>query len=295
MKTIAIDIGGTHVKWAVLDKDLKIIENGKFESLAFEIKTKGIFKNVANKIIELKRKYNNDVDGVAISLPGIINSKTTKIMVETNNLPESKGLIVKEEMKKYFDLPIVAMNDANAAALGEMTNGEMKGYKSGILITIGTGIGMGIIINGKIYEGPFYSAGEVGRQNIDGRMWEHSSSTRTLINSTKLFLGINDLMGEEALNLTKEDKIINEIFNKWIDSLSVGISNLINVLDPEIVVLGGGISENNIFDIETIKNKITLYLNNNTKTNEVKIVKSSTGNNAPLYGVTKFFRDRNKK
>ena len=272
MKTIAIDIGGTHVKWAVLDKDLKIIENGKFESLAFEIKTKGIFKNVANKIIELKRKYNNDVDGVAISLPGIINSKTTKIMVETNNLPESKGLIVKEEMKKYFDLPIVAMNDANAAALGEMTNGEMKGYKSGILITIGTGIGMGIIINGKIYEGPFYSAGEVGRQNIDGRMWEHSSSTRTLINSTKLFLGINDLMGEEALNLTKEDKIINEIFNKWIDSLSVGISNLINVLDPEIVVLGGGISENNIFDIETIKNKITLYLNNNTKTNEVKIV-----------------------
>ncbi len=293
MKIIAIDIGGTFTKWAVLDENLTIIEKGKFETHALIIKMTKVFENAAKKVVHLNKKY-NDVIGVGISLPGIVNSKTSEILTETHNLPKSKGLYIKEEMKKYFDLPVEVINEANAAALGEVTNGEMEGYSSGILITIGTGIGMGIIINGKIYEGFSFAAGEVGRQNIDGRMWEYSSSTRAFIRNVKLFLGVNDLTGEEVLNLTKEDKIIKGIFNRWLNYISIGISNLINILDPEIVVIGGGVSENTMFDIEVIKKKISFCLNNNTKAEEIKIVKTSKGADSSLYGAAKFFMDKVK-
>ncbi len=292
MKLIAIDIGGTFTKWAVLDENLSIIKKGKFETHALTIKMTKVFESVAEKVVYLNKKY-NDIIGVGISLPGIINSKTSEILIESHNLPKSQGLCIKEEMKKYFDLPVEVINEAAAAALWESKNGEMKKYGSGILITIGAGIGMGIIIDGKIYEGSSFAAGQVGRQNIDGRMWEYSSSTRALIRNVKLFLGTNNLTGEEVLNLIKKDKIIKGIFNRWLNYISIGISNIINILDPEIVVIGGGISENEIFDIEVIKKKISFRLNNNTKAKEIKIVKTSKGADSQLYGVAKFFMDKN--
>lgn len=272
MKLIAIDIGGTFTKWAVLDENLSIIKKGKFETHALTIKMTKVFESVAEKVVYLNKKY-NDIIGVGISLPGIINSKTSEILIESHNLPKSQGLCIKEEMKKYFDLPVEVINEAAAAALWESKNGEMKKYGSGILITIGTGIGMGIIIDGKIYEGSSFAAGQVGRQNIDGRMWEYSSSTRALIRNVKLFLGTNNLTGEEVLNLIKKDKIIKGIFNRWLNYISIGISNIINILDPEIVVIGGGISENEIFDIEVIKKRFLFAWTTTQKQKKLKLLK----------------------
>ncbi len=293
MKTISMDIGGTFIKWAILDEELNIIEKGKFLSKAFEVKTVGILKKVSNKVNDLKAKY-IDVDGVGVSIAGVVDSKTGKVIVGTLNLPESQGKNIQNLIESEVNLPVRIINDANAATLGEATVGELKGESDGVLITIGTGIGGGLIINGEIYEGKHLSAGEIGRHYVGGRKWEEKNSVRTLINRITLAFDLENIDGEKILSMIDENKMINEIYLDWLQGIAEGISNIINILNPGTVVIGGGISENPKFNIDQIKEMISKYVAKEILI-QTNILKSSTGNDAALYGAAKFLKKQIKK
>ncbi len=292
MKTITIDIGGTFVKWAVIDENYKIIEKDKFETNALYIKGKGIMELIANCIKELRERY-DDIDCVGISVPGAVDSNTSEILAATKNIPESQGLNIRKEINKHININIEVINDANAAALGEKVNGELNGVDTGVFITLGTGIGAGIIIGGEIYEGFRFSAGEVGRHYIDQGTWETFSSVRGLTNSFHLMFGRN-FSGEECFEYGKENEIAINYIDKWYRSVSLGIANIIYILNPEKVIIGGGISTDDSLSLEQInkhlKNIVSIEILENTV-----IKKSSSGNDAALYGLAYLCKSRRNK
>ncbi len=293
MKIISIDIGGTFIKWGVIDKNFKILEKGKFKTDAFNIKTKGILKNVAEKINKLLDKHGGDIKGIGISIAGIVDSKTSKVLTPAVNLPESNNLIIIDELNKYLNknLPIRVINDATAAALGEMEIGYLKNVNDGILITLGTGIGAGVIINGQIYEGGFYGAGEVGRHSINGITWEQDCSVRSLIMEISLLLDRKDLTGEEIFELKKINPLVNEIYEQWLLKIARGLANIIYILNPTKICLGGGIVQNENFKIEKIDEKLKSMILKHDIYKNVEILKAKLLNDAALYGVASWVKE----
>lgn len=287
MKSISIDIGGTFTKWAVLDENLKIVSKGKFETHALTKKAKGIMELVGKKANSLKKEY-EDISFLGVSVPGSVDSKTGVIIMATKNIPESQGMNIVNEIGKYCDLPIKVINDANAAALGEMAVGSLKGIKNGVLVTLGTGIGAGIIINGEIYEGSSYSAGEVGRHFTGDFRWEDSYSTRSLINIMTLRLGRKEeVSGETIIDLYESNPVAKEVFEDWLNGIAKGLANIINILNPETLSVGGGISENDKISSKLIVEKLE-GLVHPVILDSTNIVKATTGNDAALYGLALF-------
>lgn len=292
MKTISIDIGGTFTKWAVLDENLNIIKKGKFKTEALERKAEGIMKETASFINELVKEF-PDVKAAGISVPGAIDSDNGVVVLATKNIPGSQDMNLGEEIGKYTKLPVKFINDANAAALGEKAVGSLKDAKNAVLITLGTGIGAGIIINGEIYQGSAYASGEVGRHYVGAERWEDQYSTRTLINNVNLMTGVTDLTGEKILKLYDEntDKTVREQVDLWIYGVAQGVSNIINIVNPDTIALGGGISENSLVSEGLITEKLKDFVRPQIL-NKTKIVKAVTGNDAALYGVALFCRSQ---
>ncbi len=288
MKTIAYDIGGTFVKWAILDDEINIIEKGKYETNAHEVMASGIFKDVSNNAISLKEKY-PDIEMIAISVPGVVDSETGIVLSATHNIPGSQGMNIKEEIAKWTSIKVSVINDANAATLGEKANGSLKNVSTGVVVTLGTGIGGGLIINNKIHQGHFYSAGEVGRHIVNGKTWEKQFATKGLIDSAKAHLNEENVRGEDLVALTKNDNELLKIYNDWLDGVAQGIANIINIINPEVISLSGGITENDDFKIDEISKLVSKYVLNEILEN-TKITKSSSGNDAALYGATLFSR-----
>lgn len=289
MKILSYDIGGTYIKWAVIDEENNILEKGKFDTNAHEIKAEGIFRNVSLNANELRDKY-PDVSAIGISVPGVVDSKTGIVFSATHNIPESQNLDIKSEIAKYTDLKVSVINDANAATLGERANGSLQNVDTGVVVTLGTGIGGGIIINGKIFQGHLYSAGEVGRHIVEGNTWEKQFSTKGLIEMAKEYLQRENVSGEELIPLAKADPDLNKIYNKWLSGVGQGIANIINIINPEVISLSGGITENFTFEIKDVEKHISNYVLPEIL-DRTKIVKATSGNDSALYGVALFCRE----
>jgi len=184
MKIITFNIGGTFTKYAVIFSNSKILEEGSFFTRALEIEPEEIIQNVINMITKLLKKYPG-ISAIGISLPGIIDSEKGTILKPITFIPGLVDLDLVKIISSHFKLPVVLMNDANAATLCEFEKGALQKTKNSVLVTIGTGIGAGIIINGKIFEGTDYSVGEVGKTIIDGLPWELNGSRRALLNNAQ--------------------------------------------------------------------------------------------------------------
>ncbi len=168
-KYIVFDIGGTFVKYAVVDSSFKIIMKDKFpfEAMKRDCK-KEMIPLIGKTITDLEKKYGK-VDGIGISTAGDIDPNTTLVIGACPNHNNYAGTIFKDVLKPYTSAPLVVENDANIAALGESVNGDLKGIKDAVMITLGTGIGCGIIIDGKIFKGPSGCGANVGYLNILGK------------------------------------------------------------------------------------------------------------------------------
>ncbi len=271
MYYIGVDLGGTNIAVGIVDSDLKIIEKG---SVPTNPNRPGeeIVKDMADLSARLLAKRNIPLSQVAyagISSPGAINSRDG-IVEYTNNLP-FKDFPIADLYKKYLAVPKVYVeNDANAAALAEALAGVAKDADNSVMITLGTGVGGGIVIGGKIYSGFNGAAGELGhvviehngRQCSCGRRgcWETYSSATGLTNMTKEKLtecrlkGIPTLMNDEvekndgkvtartAFNAMKQgDTVAQEVVDEYIEYLATGLANIINIFQPEVLSIGGGV------------------------------------------------------
>ncbi|MBR6510431.1 MAG: ROK family protein [Clostridia bacterium] len=268
MYKLGIDLGGTNIVASVVDDNFKIISTAKRKTNcprpAEEIVAD--MAAVALEAIELAGIKKEDIDGAGVGSPGSIDPENG-IVVYSNNLgffdlPLSKMLKEKTGLDFYLE------NDANAAAYGELLAGAGKGAKNFIMITLGTGVGGGVIIDGKIYSGSNHAGAELGHTVIamDGEMctcgrqgcFEAYASATALIRQTKQAMikypdtvmwdlvdgDIKAVSGRTAFDaMRKGDKAGKAVVDRYIEYLAVGIANNVNIFQPEILCIGGGISK----------------------------------------------------
>ena len=315
MYTIGIDLGGTGIKAGLCDANLNILDKDSCPTLAHRSGEEIVadMAGLAKNLIERNNLTLNDIEYIGIATPGIANSRLG--MVEyANNLP-FKNFPMAEVFKKYLPVSrIYLANDANAAALGEALVGAARGSKNSIMVTLGTGVGGGIILDGKIFSGGLNDAGGElghtvivagGRQCSCGRRgcWEAYCSASALTDITKAKMrelklkGIHSLLfdcadregkvsARTAFNAKYRGDAHGEaIVNEYINNLAVGITNLINTFQPEIICIGGGVSGEKEKLIEPLSIIVASeqYTRANEKKTQIKV--ASLGNNAGIVGA----------
>lgn len=266
MLYLGIDVGGTNIAAAVVNDEMKLVATGKVRTRT-GISHAEFCDDVAQaafNAIEAAGCQLSDCEYCGIGAPGVINAKEG-IMVYSNNLG-IENLALSREMEARLSLPVFIENDANCAALGEVMAGAARGAQSALAVTLGTGVGGGIIIGGKIYPGINGVAGEIGHMVIIpggeectcGRRgcWEAYASATALKRQTRraMELAPESLMWKHAVTLDKVsgktaframrdgDSAAQQVVDNYIYYLSEGLVNVINILQPEVVCIGGGVS-----------------------------------------------------
>lgn len=264
---IGVDLGGTKINTGIIDESGKIILSIKVPTLAKEGPypvIERIKKSIYDVLIEANMKL-EDIKGIGIISPGPIDSEKG-LVVNPSNLPGWDHIPIVKLLKEEFKLPVMLDNDANAAALAEYMFGSGRGLKNFVYITVSTGIGGGIIINGKLYRGTNSNAGEVGHMTINyngpkcncgnfGCFETYASGTAIARYAKKAVFDnrttlIKELAGENEITAQhvfeaaiKEDPVAIELIDEEAFYLGVGISNIIAFANPERIALGGGVSK----------------------------------------------------
>ena len=290
MKVIGLDIGGTAVKYGLLDENGVILELGEFPTGA-EKGVENLFKNICGVI---DKYLSDDILGIAISGTGQIDGTIGKVIGGNPIIPGWIGTNLVEKLEDRYKIPAVLENDVNCAALGEKWLGAGKNSENFVCLTIGTGIGGGIILNGDIFRGDTYVAGEFGHIQIvkSGEeclcgkkgCYERYASATALVKMVKEKTG-KTLNGKEIFELEKSgDKEIKEIVDRWIDYFTDGLSTIAYIFNPPLVVIGGGVTKQGEYLLNRILVSLDSKLGINYKKN-LKIKFAELGNNAGILGA----------
>ena len=301
---IGVDLGGTNTRTALVARSGDILEKQKEETLAAEGHEKVIAKLIRN--IDRQRanadQYGRRVAAVGVGAPGVIYEQTG-VVVKSPNFPDWNDLPLKQILEGKLKLPVFIENDANAAALGEQWRGAAKDIRSMIFLTLGTGVGGGIILDGRIWHGADGMAGEVGHMTIipDGRTCgcgnrgclEMYASSRGIVMTFKAMCAEKRLDAEDRKELTSAqiyqaarngDTVAHLVMKDMGRYLGIGIANLINIFNPEMVVIGGGVMD--AWDLfidatrEEVRKRAFAYTAERTK-----IVPSMLGDEAGMVGA----------
>lgn len=242
-KFICIDIGGTSIKYGILRETGIIIEKGNMDTDALKEGGQGIFEKI--KYIISKYLKNYEVEGICISTAGMVDPKDGKILFALEHLiPGYTGMEIKKEVEKEFNIRCEVENDVNCAGLGEMWLGAGKGASSSVCLTIGTGIGGCIIINNELIHGFSNSTGEIGYMKINGEDFQNVASTTSLVKRVARLKNIaeENINGKMIFDMAKnKDQDCLKEIDYMIKSLAIGIANLSYIINPEVIILGGGI------------------------------------------------------
>ena len=315
MYTIGVDLGGTNIAVGLCDENLNIVEKASVPTMA-EREGELIVKDMAalaEKLIANNGLTLEDIEYVGIATPGTANGKTG-IVEYANNL-HFLNFPIADIFKKYLPVKkVLIANDANAAALGEALAGAAKGTQNSVMITLGTGVGGGVIINGKIFDGGVNCAGAElghtvivsgGRQCSCGRRgcWEAYSSATALTNMTAEKMtelkikGIPSLLFDEsekegktsartAFNAMRGgDKYGAELVDDYIYYLAEGITNMINIFQPEILSIGGGVCNEKEYLTKPLIEIVERDQYTRTNSHKTKIVTAVLKNDAGIIGA----------
>ena len=313
MYRIGIDLGGTNIAAGIVDDDYKIIAKGSVPTKA-DRKAEEIMKDMGelcNNLIKEAGLSVDDIEYAGIATPGSADPEIG-VVHYANNLPFVEFPIAAT-LQKYLKVKTVLIeNDANAAAKGEAIAGAAKGCNHAVMITLGTGLGGGIIIDKKVYAGFNFAGAELGHMVIEynGRQctcgrkgcWEAYSSATGLINMTKDKLretkekdtimhelvkeNNGEVSGRTAFNAAKQgDKAGLEIVDEYINYLVCGISNIINIFQPEVLCIGGGVCNEGEYLTKPLIEKVNKeqYTRDNAKKTQIKI--AALGNDAGIIGA----------
>lgn len=281
---IGVDIGGTHFSVGVVNDDNTILDK-KYVVIEKEQTANQVIYCLCDIINVFMQKY--VVDGIGIGIPGVCNLDNMEIHVDDKHIWKNVDII--KLMQDNIDLPIFFDNDANCATMAEYSSGSLKLIDNCMLVTVGTGIGAGIIIGGKIYHGTNYTAGEIGHIVFEknGRIcscgnkgcFEQYGSMKAL---KKEFSdnGINDF--EEGFN--SNDAVIKGIIDNWLDVLSDVFSNVANILDVDTIAIGGGAAEY----YDKFGDKLQMLVNQKifNKERYIYIKKARYSNDAGIIGAS---------
>ena len=303
---VGIDIGGMTIKGIVLDGEVKAL----VEDVAVTGSENGgdfMCDIISELVFSMLKKCGGTKEEayVGVGCPGVIDSEHG-VLVFSGNL-NLRDYPLAKKIEDRIGIPVKVTNDANAAALGEAKFGAGKNYKSSILVTLGTGVGGGIIIDGKLFEGYKSAGAEIGHMVIErhgdvctcGRRgcFEAYCSATALVRRTRRQMEDNprSAMWTKYTSDTANDKTAFDFYHTDIDAkevvdwytkyLACGLANLANIFRPEVIMLGGGVSEQGDNLIVPVQTYVDKELFGGTAYAPVKIVKASLGSKAGAYGA----------
>lgn len=257
-KYLCFDVGGTNVKYSVLSSNGDFLERGEYATKCFDLN--GFVDDMIQVINDYDNKY--QILGVGISFPGFINPRTGYAEM-AGAIEALNGKNLKELLNQKMTLRIEIENDANCAALAEKLNGNATECNDFICMTIGTGIGGGIFVNGQIVHGHRFKGGEFGFMIINGtengyQNMHDLASTQGLISAYRHYKGTSDEEPIEGNDVFREagNEDVKKIIDTWYTRVSHGILNLASVLNPEKILIGGAISVRDDLYVE-LHNKLS--------------------------------------
>ncbi len=312
MYRLGIDLGGTNIVAGVVDENYKIIARASCKTAVPRPESEicDSMAEVAKKAVEKAKITLDEVESIGIGVPGAVNPKTGVIEYSANLFFHNWEVV--KMMEERLGKKVLIENDANAAALGEYLAGSAKGAKNAVAITLGTGVGGGIIINGKIYSGSNFAGAELGHMVIvkDGKecgcgrcgCWEAYASATGLINLTKQKIlseklefsymyklcngDLNKIEGRTAFDAMADgDPTAKAVVEEYLGYLATGLVNIINIFQPDILCIGGGISnqgENLLAPLRKIIES-ERYTKHNDK--QTVVCTCSLGNDAGIIGA----------
>ena len=299
MYYICIDIGGTSIKYGVLSEKGEIFIDGTVSTKVTE-KENFILSDVKKLVRNILDEYRNyEIKGICVSTAGVVNPEKGEIAYAGPTIPKYTGTKIKEELEKEFSISCEVENDVNCAGLGEYWKGAGKGSKSMVCLTIGTGIGGSVILDGKLLNGIGYTAGEIGYMDVNGSYIQNIASSKYLVEKVQKKKeekeGITDaITGVDIFELAKKgDEICIAGINEIISNLAVGVRNIIYLLNPEVIVIGGGITAQK----EYLEEKIRKEVNDGMISDmfrKTRIELAQQGNQAGLLGALYNFLNKNK-
>lgn len=286
-----IDIGGTHIKYGVLSEDTEeMIDLGKVDT-----DTSQPNFNMMDRLIPLieMMKHSYELKGVAISSAAVIEPERGEVLHANPNIPNYTGTQIKAEIERAFSLPCSVENDVNCALLGELYFGETKDIQNALMLTIGTGVGGSLFIDGKLFHGHSFSAGEIGYSYYGENNIETVASARALVNNVSLRLDRDDIDGHWIFEQARAGhSICIEEIDRFVDILVKIIINNVSLINPEVVLLGGGIMEQKEYLSEKIHQKFELYQNHYVRP-KTKIHFATLGNKAGMLGAYVHYKNQN--
>ena len=304
---IGIDLGGTNIAAGLVSEQGEILVKGSVPTMSERPATEIVkdMAGLAKKLIEDYGMSISDIKGVGIGCPGSIDFKNG-VVVYANNL-RMEHFPLADEFRKYLDLPVKIDNDANCAAMGEYV-ASGNGVDNFILVTLGTGVGSGIIVDGKMIRGFNGAAGEAGHTTLihDGEpcscgrrgCWESYASVTALIRQTKEAMEKNPqslmnklanedgkVTGRTAFDAAKAgDEAANEVVKQYAVYVAQGIVDLENIFQPEMICVGGGISREGEYLLDPVREYVNKY-GYNKYMKKTEIITAKLFNDAGIIGA----------
>ena len=280
-QALGIDVGGTKIYHAIIDERGKII--GEVEKQP----TPESFAEIKKTFEEIIKKYENEVDVIAFSTCGAVNNENTGIVGSTGNIAKEYPTM---DFKSLSKKPVFVENDANCAAWAEYKIGASKGTKVSIMITLGTGVGGGIIINNCLLKGQNGAAGEMHfkmysdkRRKCTCGSWdcfEIYASGKGLKITAEEMLGNNDVTTYDVVGGAQNGDVkMQNVMSKWHQDIINGLIGLSNIFDPDCIVLSGSMAE--FVDVQKVESAV----NREICTTPIKVKKAQAGNYSGMIGA----------
>lgn len=248
MGILGLDIGGTNIR-------IGYVQNDSIEQIeSFRI-TRGCNEaELLNDLFTTIEKFNfGNIEGIGIGVPSVVDVEKG-IVYDVQNIPSWKEVHLKDLLENKYNIPVYINNDANCFAAGEKYFGKMKEYKNIVGLIIGTGLGAGIIINGKLYAGNNCGAGEFGAIPFLEHDYEYYCSGQ-------FFKNKYNITGEECfMKASASDKTALEIFAEYGSNLGEALKLVLYTIDPEVIVLGGSVSKSFPFFEKAMRNSMQSFL-----------------------------------
>lgn len=297
---LCMDLGGTAVKLGLVDAQGHIHQrteaNVRSDDDATPILTAAM---AAAK--DFLTGTGVTVEGIGVSATGQVDSSTGVVIGTNGAIPHYEGVNIREAIEEAFGLPVRVLNDANAAVLGECFTGAARGLRHVLMLTLGTGVGGGMVLDGRLYGGARGIAGELGHFPLerDGRpctcgnrgCLEQYASTTALVRLACQATGEASLNGREIFaRAARKDPTMLRVLAAWTADVAAGVTGLVHVFNPEMVLIGGGVSAQEALFLAPLRERVLAQVMPCFATG-LRVERAALGNDAGLVGVAKWWMD----
>ena len=298
---LGIDVGGTAVKLGVLNRDGTILD--RYEA---PVNGDGYATPVLTSVLRAAESFlsrrGEKPEGIAVSATGQVDDRRGVVIGTNGGIPGYEGTDFRTALEEKYQVPVHVLNDANAAALGEAFTGGARGCRDAVMVTLGTGVGGGVISGGRLIRGSRGIAGELGHFSIDrngvpctcgqrGCFEQYASATALLRMAREASPEEPVRNGLEFFGRAEQgDAAMRGVLDRWLDGVAAGLTGLVHIFNPEILLIGGGVSRQEELLIVPLRERVLRGLMPRFAEN-FRLEAAKLGNDAGMSGALKFWLD----